>query len=115
MHRRGIKHQNVDALSRRPCQQCQRPESECDTGGDDIANDVVCTTQVPSALPMRTCMTTLSHSSRLDESIREAQLADPMIGPVLRAKEVDVPPTPELTNASTLVITLVSWYSSGNN
>ena len=100
MHQRGIKHQNADAISRRPCQQCQRPESECDTGGGDIANDVVCTTQVPSALQMCTCMATLSQSNRPDESVREVQLADPMIGPSLRAKEADSPPTPELTNAS---------------
>ena len=72
-HRRGIKHQNADALSRRPCQQCQRPESECDTGGVIyVVNNVACTIQVPSALPMHIYMTTLSQSSRPAESVREA-------------------------------------------
>ena len=100
VHLRGIKHQNADALSRRPCQQCQRPESECDTGGGDIVNNVVCTTQVPSVLPMHICMTTLSQSSRPAESVRKVQLVDTMIGPILRAKEAGILPTPELTNTS---------------
>ena len=100
VHRRGIKHQNADALSRRPCQQCQCPKSECDTGGGDIVNNVVCTTQVPSVLPTHICMITLSQSSRPAESVREVQLADTMMGPILRAKEAGTLPTPQLTNAS---------------
>jgi len=49
---------------------------------------------------MQTCMVTSLQCSRPDESVREAQLADPMIGPILRAREAGTPLIPELINAS---------------
>ena len=100
IHRRGVKHQNADALSRRPCQQCQRPDSECDASRNTVVNDVVCVSQVPLFEPRLSSMATQVQGSEPDESIREVQLADPIIGPVLRAKEEGKPPTAELTTAS---------------
>jgi len=45
-------------------------------------------------------MATQAQGSEPDKSIREVQLADPTIGPVLRAKEEGTPPIAELTTAS---------------
>ena len=48
--------------------------------------------------PMHTYIATSLQSSRSDKSVKETQLADPMIAPFLRAKEVGTPPTLELMN-----------------
>ena len=68
IHRRGKAHTNADALSRLPCPQCGR---ETHTSGANISTmDVV--------KPL---------SDDGVDTLREAQLADPVVGPVLRGKE----------------------------
>ena len=64
-----------------------------------MVNDV-CISQVPPVEPVPTSMATQVQGSEPNESIREVQSADPMIGPVLRAKEAGTPPTAEFTTAS---------------
>ena len=100
VHCRGVKHQNADALSWRPSQQCQHPDSECDAGINTVVNDAVHVSQVPLVQPRLTSMATQMQGSEPDKSIREVQLTDATIGPVLRAKEEGKPPTAELTTAS---------------
>lgn len=72
IHRRGRKHTNADALSRLPCRQCGRHNH------DEI---------VPIAVA--------SLGGDLDATLRQAQLDDPVVGPVLRAKETSQEPQPE--------------------
>ena len=67
VHRPGKKHGNADALSRRPCSQCGRDET--DQAG------------------YRTISTLLE--DRSPNEIRKLQLDDPITGPVLRALEAD--------------------------
>ena len=97
MCRSGIKHQNADALFGRPCRQCQRPDSECD---NTLVNDVMCVSQIPPVEPVLTNMIAQIQDSEPGKSIREVQLVDPIIGPILRTKEADTPPSTELTTAS---------------
>ena len=68
-HRQGQKHGNADALSRTPCKQCGRSE---DTHTQE---ELIATTAV--------------EPQQIDQSnrVREAQLADPELGPLLRGKQ----------------------------
>ena len=68
VHRQGRKHSNADALSRFPCKQCGRP-SEC----EEVIPITTATIEPPQAGP--------------SNEVREAQLADPELGPLLRGKE----------------------------
>ena len=68
VHRQGRKHSNADALSRFPCKQCGRP-SEC----EEVIPIATATIEPPQAGP--------------SNEVREAQLADPELGPLLRGKE----------------------------
>ena len=70
IHRRGKKHTNADALSRLPCCQCGR-----ETHG---ANEIAVVTLNSLAPPL--------------QGLRELQLADSTVGPVLRKKEVNERP-----------------------
>ena len=74
-HRRGRKHNNADALSRLPCRQCGREQHYMmpDAAPEPIAIDAVITTE--------------SLGGRSPEEIRQLQLQDPVLGPVLRALE----------------------------
>jgi len=45
VHRPGRRHTNADAMSRRPCSQCQRPESECSSSEPEVK--VAATTLAP--------------------------------------------------------------------
>ena len=56
--------------------------------------------QIPPIKPVPSNMAAQIRSSVPGESLREVQLADPIIGPILKAKEVDTPPSAELTTAS---------------
>ena len=75
IHRQGKKHTNADALSRLPCRQCGR--------------------KIHQDQPM-TAVAALSLQpppDGLSEGLRDAQLADPTLGPLLRGKEAGSKPT----------------------
>ena len=83
IHRPGRKHGNADALSRMPCRQCGR-ESEEELPAPDIQLTV-------GAIQ--------SLGARSPEHLRDAQLADPIIRPVLQAKEEEDSPDAEATRS----------------
>jgi len=73
VHRRGRVHRNADSLSRLPCRQCGRPNH------DAFTSEVAFTTlQLPD--------------SHVSDTLRQVQLADPIVGPLLRGKEADTKP-----------------------
>ena len=74
VHRPGRRHTNADAMSRHPCSQCQRPESECSTSEPEV--QVAATTLAPQR-----------ERSTIDLEFRQSQIQDEIIGPVLTAKE----------------------------
>ena len=75
IHRRGQYHGNADALSRRPCQQCGISHTEADVApGAEVCS-------VTQKAPM--------------EDLRQSQLSDDTVGPVLQAKEENLRPNPE--------------------
>lgn len=76
VHRAGRKHLNADALSRIPCQQCGRESHATDAEQSTSATALVNTVGEADLI------TGLSH-----QELWEAQLNDPNIGDVLRAKE----------------------------
>ena len=80
VHRPGRKHCNADALSRLPCRQCGR---EPDPTGE---NDVRIVTT-----PSQSDQTSLG--GRTNSEIRQLQLQDATIGPLLLAKEADQRPS----------------------
>ena len=72
IHRRGKQHGNADALSRRPCQQCGLTHE-----GDEMEGVEICSVmQKPQT-----------------NDVRELQLEDDVVGPVLTAKIADQRPT----------------------
>ena len=74
VHRPGKKHTNADALSRVPCNQCgqESHENNCSINA-----------------------TTLQASLSPLSGLRAAQLADPVLGPLLQGKESGSKPNPE--------------------
>ena len=75
VHRQGKKHQNADAMSRIPCRQCGRPES-----GEPV--------DVPISV--------ISMPHNFSKSnVREAQMHDDIVGPILQGKERKVKPSKE--------------------
>eukprot|EP00731_Ephydatia_muelleri_P023718 Em0015g1301a len=79
VHRPGIRHGNADALSRMPCRQCGR-DSHNPT--DDVSTQVGVIINLP-------------FQSYPSEEMRKLQLADPSVGPVLQAVELDRKPHPD--------------------
>ena len=77
LHRPGKRHGNADALSRLPCQQC----------GRDQHQDTIEPTEDPTHL----C--TVSMMGQDDISLRDAQLSDPDVGPILTGMECGQKPT----------------------
>lgn len=78
IHRRGKAHTNADALSRLPCRQC---------GRDTHAESTTATITTTSILqPLQ---------SKTDKNVRAMQLADTVLGPLLRGKETGEKPTVE--------------------
>ena len=71
VHRRGRSHGNADALSRLPCRQCGR-----DSHDVDPSNPVYI----------------ISLQSHSESSIRDSQLSDDDVGPILRGKETGEKP-----------------------
>ena len=83
VHRKGKSHTNADALSRLPCRQCGRD------------SHVTLTPTVVAATTLQPL-----HGD-MKEGLREAQLADPVLGPLLRGKKADKKPsTSEFSNSS---------------
>ena len=77
VHRRGRKHSSADALSRLPCRQCGRGSH------DQSGFEVIAATAVQPS--QEYCV----------EGLREAQLADPTLGVLLRGKEEGRKPSAE--------------------
>ena len=82
IHRKGLTHQNADALSRRP-QENEQGDSGHHEGECDYV-DPVAIPHIATTLPQTTDH---DSSSTPPGDIREAQLADNITGPILRAKE----------------------------
>ena len=83
VHRRGKKHTNADALSHFPCRQCGM-----DTHDELVPASVATTTLQPP-------------QGDVSEELRDAQLVDPVLGPLLRGKEAGrKPSTDELGSVS---------------
>ena len=76
IHRKGRKHTNADALSRLPCPQCGRDRHDTP---DPLHNIAVTSLQVPQIPGV--------------PSVREEQLADSIMGMILRGKEAGLKPT----------------------
>ena len=75
VHRRGKKHTNADALSRLPCRKCGRDTHD-------------------SLVPAIVAVVTLrSPQGNASEELRDAQLVDPVLGPLLRGKEAGRKPS----------------------
>ena len=70
LHRKGKIHSNADALSRLPCNQC----------GRDNHNQPVSATSIAATMLQ-------PQSQERSTILRDAQLADPTLGPLLRGKE----------------------------
>ncbi len=79
IHRHGSKHTNADALSRIQCRQCGR-ETHIET----------------------TPIAVTSLGGGLDGTLRQSQMDDPTIGPVLRAKKAGEKPDPDQVKAMSL-------------
>ena len=75
VHRRGKKHTNADALSRLPCRQCGRDTHD---------------SLVPAIVAVATLRSPQGNAS---EELRDAQLVDPVLGPLLRGKEAGRKPS----------------------
>ena len=82
-HRRGRAHTNADALSRLPCQQCGRDSH---------------VTQSPTVVAAASILQPLQNTSSGD--LRDAQLADPLLGALLRGKEAGDKPSVEQLGAA---------------
>ena len=78
VHRRGKVHTNADALSRLPCRQCGR-DSHVSLACADVASTSL-------LQPLQ---------GQLSDSLRDTQLADPMLGPLMRGKETGEEPSPK--------------------
>ena len=86
-HRKGCLHGNADAMSRRPCSQCGR-----DSHTTMEATIAVCK-ETNTVVPERS-----------NEDIRKLQMEDQSIGFVLRAKEANDRPSPEILKGQSLTV-----------
>jgi hypothetical protein len=78
IHRRGKAHTNADALSRLPCQQCGRDSHFTPTSAEVAATSIL--------QPLK---------GDLGGKLRDVQLTDPMLRPLLLGKESGEKPSPE--------------------
>ena len=94
-HRKGRLHGNADAMSRKPCTQCGR-ESHIVTEEITLALIEEQNTAIPA---------------RSNEDIRRLQMEDPSIGFVLRAKEANERPSPDILKGQSLTVRrlMQSW------
>ena len=72
-HRKGTKHKNADALSRLPCTQCGRQEFEPEPTPTQSSLEAVCTVAMLEGMT--------------PDELRQAQLQDPVLGPLLQSVE----------------------------
>ncbi len=79
VHRPGRKHNNADALSRLPCRQCGRESHRMDD-------------PVPEHSTIAVVMSGGTLRGHTMESLRQSQLADPLVGFVLQAREKNEKP-----------------------
>ena len=77
IHRAGRSHGNADALSRKPCRQCGRESDECELQGRQASHNRVIQ---------------MTNENEKTE-IRQVQLEDPNIRPILEAVEKKTKPT----------------------
>ena len=87
-HRKGRLHGNADAMSRKPCTQCGR-DSHIITEDVTLALIKEQNTGIPA---------------RSNEDIQKLQMEDPSIGFVLRAKEVEERPSPDILKGQSLQV-----------
>jgi len=108
VHRAGTKHANADAMSRRPpCAQCQRHGCSIQ---DQQENALICSNNHTNSGEVKVAAATREVHNVLEDSgvqpeetvsIREAQLQDGIIGPILTSKEENKQPDEaELTGGS---------------
>ena len=110
-HRSGAKHQNADALSRRPCLQdacrhCDRLES--------LEQSNTTTADVPIASPLPVAAISLGHESHSPREIRVKQLNDADIKPVIKWMEenVEKPPWEVIApHSQTTKVYCAQWQS----
>ena len=94
VHRQGRKHTNADALSRLPCTQCGRESHQV----AESLLDVSCVVPPSSHLGGDDGSQGNSHP----QNLREAQLGDPGVAFVLRAKENASKPSSDLMKSQSL-------------
>ena len=83
-HRQGRKHNNADALSRLPCNQCGRESHFTETDPTDPDTHIVGLVTNEENANVR---------GKSPEEIQQLQLDDPIIGPVLKSLEMPEKPT----------------------
>ena len=81
VHRKGTAHQNADSLSRLPCQQCGRNSHDTST----TAEVAVLTLHLPLA--------------QAADNLRQAQLEDSTLAPIIRGKESGTRPVPKSSSS----------------
>ena len=86
-HRKGRLHGNADAMSRRPCPQCGRDGHTTMEAAIAVCKDT--TTVIPE---------------RSDGDVRKLQMEDQSIGFVLRAKEANDRPSPDILKGQSLTV-----------
>ena len=79
VHRQGKKHTNVDVLSRLPCRQCGRENHDSTEIELGVSDEIVAAIQVIG--------------NRDAKELLQFQLNDPVVGPILRAKQIGEKPT----------------------
>ena len=103
IHRAGLKHNNADALSRQPCltnncQHCDRSEARENQANTESVGTVTCDVSTPFTV---NSISSLSDICQYTE-LREAQLQDPDIKPIIEWKETssDRPSCEEVAGCS---------------
>ena len=94
VHRQGKKHTNADALSRLPCTQCGRESHQTAEFPLDVS--------AVSPTSFHLARDNGSQDDSHPQNLREAQLSDPGIKFVLRAKESNDRPSADLTKSKSL-------------
>ena len=100
IHRAGKRHSNADALSRRPaCSRCNRDDCVQSNPGCTIEqvqeqSPAINALQEEDTSPVTTAESTSTDTSHNEESddIRDAQLNDDVLGPILQLKETNQQP-----------------------
>ena len=83
-HRPGLKHANADALSRRPCRQCDTCDGQSESQPDLVARAVT-TQDCPATSPLPSDQQS-SNTDPVELQLSQQQETDPDIGPIMRLK-----------------------------